>query len=190
MNVPIPMFGRFVLWLAILVMIPEAIAAGETDPLGQDPDYVGASPGLFVFALFAIIVMLILIGMGLVLGFVACGLAAALVGLGMVSASAVYGLARQSPVAGFRALFLLCGAFGGLAAGVGVAYLVAWIMTQPVHHVATPLIGGFAGLTAGLLIAGLFNLAWTGAVDSWKKKRARATHTAITVDMNESGISG
>ena len=164
---------RAILWLALLFVAPETFAAEATDPWPDDPDFVDSSPGLFFFALFALIITLIMIGVGLVLGVVACGLAAAFVGLGMVSASAVYGLLKRSTASGFRALFMLSGAVGGMAAGIGVAYIIAWIFTDPIHRIATPLIGGIAGLAAGLIVAGLFNFAWTRAIEFWKEKRAK-----------------
>lgn len=168
----IPPLPRTVLWLALLVLASQGIMAEEPDPWPHDPDFVDASPGLFFFAIFAIIIMLVLIGVGLVLGVFACALAAAFIGLGVVSASAVYGVLKRSPASGFRALLLLSGALGGLVAGIGVAYIGAWIFTDPIHHVATPVIGGLAGLTGGLVAAGLFNFACGRGIDFWKQKRA------------------
>jgi len=165
---------RILFCAGVLCAAPETIAIGledGPDPHFDDPEFIDSSPGLAFFALFAIIILLILLGAGVVFAIIACGLAAALAGLGIVSASAVYGLAKRSPASGFRALFLLCGATAGLAAGVGLAYIIAWIFSQPVHGWTIPLLGGFAGLASGLLIAGLFNLAWCKAIRFWNEKR-------------------
>lgn len=167
---------RILFCFVLLSSGPNGMSMGlddGVDPYSQDPEYIDSSPGLAFFALFAIITLLLLLGAGVVFGMVACGLAALLVGLGIVSASTVYGLTKRSPAAGFRAMFLLSGAVAGLAAGIGVSYIVAWMIGHPLHGSATPLIGALVGLTSGLFAAGLFNIAWTKAIGVWNKSRSK-----------------
>ncbi len=101
---------RIIITLLLLGIAPECIAigfAGDSAPEFENDDFIDASPGLGLFALFAILILLVLLGAGVVLGIVACVIAAALVGLGILSASAVYGMLRRSTASGFRAMFLL-----------------------------------------------------------------------------------
>ncbi len=84
---------RIILLLNLALLAPEMAAMGiedGSDPHFEDPEFIDSCPGLGLFALFAVIVILILLGAGVVLGLIACGLAAALMAVGMVSASAVY----------------------------------------------------------------------------------------------------
>lgn len=79
--------ARMLICLGFLILVPEMAGMGAedgVDPHFEDPDFIDSSPGLGLFLLFMVIVVLILLGVGVVLGLVACGLAAGLIGLGIV----------------------------------------------------------------------------------------------------------
>lgn len=169
--------------LGLIFLGPEMMAMGADDggdPHFDDPDFVDSSPGLGLLLLFTVVVVLILLGVGVILGLVACILAAGLVGLGIVSASAVYGLVTKSAAAGFRALFLLCGALAGLTGGVGLAFLWVWFTDQPTVGFTIPIVGGSLGTACGLLVALLFNFGWTRAIELWRKSRADKTASLVS----------
>jgi hypothetical protein len=58
------------------------------------------TPHMALFALMFLVVALILIGVGIVAGFLACCIAAVLLGVGIISSSVVIGLLTRRPVAG------------------------------------------------------------------------------------------
>lgn len=93
--------------------------ATERAPCPED-DF---APGLFVFAMLAVAVLLVLVGAGAVMALVCTGIAAFLVGFGIVTASVFAGIETKRPRTAFKVLFLQMGGLGGALSGAGIAWL-------------------------------------------------------------------
>ncbi|MEI9895218.1 MAG: hypothetical protein WDN28_15340 [Chthoniobacter sp.] len=76
-----------------------------------------------IFGLVFLFVALVLIGIGIAIGTIACLAAAVLVGLGVVSSSFVVALRAGRPSAGIRMFLLQCGVLAGIPAGAVCAWL-------------------------------------------------------------------
>ena len=79
--------------------------------------------------LIAVFVALVLIGVGLAIGLVACTLGGILVGLGVVSSSFIIGFRSGRSSAGIRAFLLQCGILAGIPAGAVCAWLAQSFFT-------------------------------------------------------------
>jgi hypothetical protein len=135
-----------------------------------------------IFSIFAIVIMCVLIGVGIVLGCVGVALVAALVAAGVLSSSVVVGIWRGRAQAGWRALFLQCGILAGIPAGM----LCAWVGTQLWQQIDGTLVvilgtGALAGAVGGAVIALFFDIIATRA-HSWlaaRIDRTRATPLSV-----------
>jgi hypothetical protein len=108
--------------------------------------------GFYAVAVFSI-VALVLIGIGIAVGLVACLAAAILLGVGVISSSFVVGLRAGRPSAGVRAFLLQCGILAGIPAGavcawLGHSFLVAYGEGLPIL-----LYGALGGALAGIIVA-------------------------------------
>ena len=103
------------------------------------------------------IVCLILVGIGIAIGLVACGLLAALVMLGAVSTSLVVGIRNGRTADGIRMFLLLCGTIAGVPAGAVGALLARSLFAVAVAgkdgDLPILIYGGIGGGLAGILIA-------------------------------------
>ena len=101
------------------------------------------------------IVCLILVGIGIAIGLVACGLLAALVMLGAVSTSLVVGIRNGRTADGIRMFLLLCGTIAGVPAGAVGALLARSLFAVAGKDGDLPILiyGGIGGGLAGILIA-------------------------------------
>jgi hypothetical protein len=113
-----------------------------------------------LFALMFLVVALILIGVGIVAGFLACCIAAILLGVGIISSSVVIGLLTRRPVAGVRAFLLQCALLAGIPSGILCAWLAhsIWAAAGPGWLIS--LYGALGGAVAGLVIALLLDFTF------------------------------
>lgn len=109
-----------------------------------------------LFALMFLVVALILIGVGIVVGLVACCIAAVLLGVGIISSSVVIGLLTRRPVAGVRAFLLQCALLAGIPSGILCAWLAHSIWSAAGPGWLISLYGAVAGLVIALLLDFIF----------------------------------
>lgn len=115
-----------------------------------------------IILLIFLLVALVLIGVGIVLGMVACLLAALLLGMGVLSSSVIVGFRSRSSAEGIRAFLLQCVVLAGIAAGAAGA-ACAWLGQSLVT--GTPggwpiaVCGALAGAIAGIVVALSLDLA-------------------------------
>ena len=161
--------------IAAVAAAESRMASGATPDAFADEEFVDDdfSPGLFVLVMLALLVFVILVGVGIAIGLAIVALVAALVGLGIVSSSVVVGIVRRRPGDAFRALFLQLGAAVGIVAGVGVLWLMVSLLDLALGLGWVILVGGLVGLASGLAIGLMFNFAWTRLL-AWGVERFRA----------------
>jgi hypothetical protein len=108
-----------------------------------------------IVGLLFVCVMLVLIGVGIAVGLVACAMAALLLGLGMISSSVLVGMRSGRPADGIRLFLLQCGLIVGVPAGAACAWLGSSLAAELQGVVDWQVIigGGLAGATAGGLVA-------------------------------------
>lgn len=142
-----------------------------------------------VIGLLLVCVMLVLIGVGIAVGLVACAFAALLAGLGMISSSVLVGMRSGRPADGIRVFLLQCGVVLGVPAGAVCAWLGSTLATELGNAVDWPVIvgGGIAGALAGVLVALALDLmsrrlqGWAAA----KLERKDAATVSISTTRNE-----
>jgi len=162
--------------LGFLMMLPASAglyAAEDDSSDNYDPARDGPDPGLAVFALTAIVLILILVGIGIVVGTAVVMIAAGLVAAGILSSSTLMGVLTRRPSVAAQVLFLQLGALCGIAAGIGLLALGNYLFAWGLEFGWIALVGGGTGLGAGLIVALLFNLAWTRLL-AWGVERFRA----------------
>ncbi len=125
--------------------------------LAPEDDY---APGLGIFALFMIIIMLLLIGVGVVLAVAGFVILACLAVAGVLTTSMVTGLVAKNPKAGVQALFIQLGGLVGIPAGAFIAYVASKLGEMDFSALWMLIGGGAAGAVGGVVIAGLFNWTW------------------------------
>jgi hypothetical protein len=123
-----------------------------------------------LFGLVFLVVALILIGVGIAVGLVACCVAAVLVSVGVVSLSVVVGLLRGSSKAGVRVFLLQCGCLAGIPAGIVCAWLAHSIFEAYDSSWLVFLYGALGGALAGLIIALLMDVIFR-RVHTWAAAR-------------------
>jgi hypothetical protein len=106
-----------------------------------------------LFGLMFLVVALILIGVGIVVGVVACCVAAVLFAIGILSSSVVVGLLTRGPVAGVRAFLLQCAVLAGIPSGILCAWLAHSILSAAGPGWLISFYGALGGAVAGLVIA-------------------------------------
>jgi hypothetical protein len=172
--------------IAAVAIAESRMASGATPDDFADEEFVDDdfAPGLFVLVMLALLVFVILVGVGIAIGLAIVALAAALISLGIVSSSVVVGIVRRRPGDAFRALFLQLGAAAGIAAGVGVLWLMVSLFDLAIGLGWVILVGGLVGLAGGLAIGLMFNFAWTRAtrwtvarINRWRGKKPEAQAT-------------
>lgn len=102
------------------------------------------------------VVVLVLIGVGIAIGLVACGLLALLIAAGVVSSSFLVGLHSGRSSDGVRAFLLQCGIIAGVPAGALCALLGrSFLESYPGAgaDVMVLVCGGLGGAVAGILVA-------------------------------------
>ena len=106
-----------------------------------------------LFGLVFLVVALVLIGIGIAVGLVACGIASVLLGLGVISSSFVIGLRSGRPAVGVRAFLLQCGILAGIPAGAVCAWLAQSFFAAYGSGWPVLVYGALGGAFAGILVA-------------------------------------
>ena len=123
----------------------------ETEEFEDIEDF---APGLFFFAIFAFVFILICVGAGIVLIVTGLLILFGLIGTGILSASILVGLNKKSFTKGFKTFLVSIATIGGLL--IGMAGF--WILNRISHWwtlKTTLFAGSISGLLAGLVF-GLF----------------------------------
>ena len=124
-----------------------------------------------LFLLVFMLVALVLIGVGIAIGLVACGVAAALLGLGVVSSSIFIGVRSGRPAQGVRAFLLQCGILAGVPAGAVCAWLAKSFFEAYGNDWRVFVYGGIGGAVAGLVVALLLDFS-SRRLAGWAAARA------------------
>lgn len=130
-----------------------AVTAGEvvrTVPVDDGPD-----PGLLIFALLMLAVVMVLIGIGIVIGLLCIACAGAMIALGVLSSSALVALLRGRLSDGCRALHYQTLAVLGVPLGIGVFWLGGTLYGVSLQPRLILILGSAVGVLAGLGIAAL-----------------------------------
>ena len=112
-----------------------------------------------IITLIFFIVALVIIGVGIAVGLVACLLAAVLLGLGVLSTSFLVGFLTRSRAEGIRAFLLQAGVLIGTPAGAAGAWLGLSLFTGATGGWPAVVCGALAGAIAGIVLALLLDLA-------------------------------
>jgi len=117
-----------------------------------------------IFGLMFLVVALVLVGIGVVVGLLACVVGACLVSVGVVGSSLFVGLRRGSP-AGIRFFLIQCGMWAGTPAGAVVAWCLHFVING--HTGGWPILvsGAAGGALAGFIVALLLNAVVTPLLD-------------------------
>ena len=113
----------------------------------------GFAPGLLFAVFFFCAVLLVLIGIGIAVGFACLACAAVFLGLGVISSSALIAIFRRRFSAGLRALHYQVLALVGLPCGIGALWLSCLLFSVHIRHRYILAIGSAIGITAGIVIA-------------------------------------
>lgn len=141
--------------LALLFLLATQLLATDAElPIDPSDDF---SPGLFMIALAAIGVALLLIGCGIVVAAVMAISAAALAGLGIVSSAVLFGMLRRRVSSGLRAFHYQVFALVGVPAGIGVLWLGSYLAGSQLGIGEVVIMGSVAGVGSGLALAFLFD---------------------------------
>jgi len=137
--------------MPFLLMAATAHAAAPVDP---SDDF---SPMMLAFSLLALLVLIVLVGIGIVLAALAAAMVAVLFSLGILSSAALVGLVRGRWSSVVRMILYQGLAVMGIPGGIGIW----WLGTRCLHSSASPaqiLLGGsLSGIVAGLLVAFLID---------------------------------
>ena len=106
-----------------------------------------------LFGLVFVVIALVLVGIGIAVGLVACFIAAVLLGLGVVSSSFVIGFRSGRPAVGIRAFLLQCGILSGIPAGAACAWLAQSFFAAYGSGWPVLVYGALGGAFAGILVA-------------------------------------
>lgn len=106
-----------------------------------------------LFGAVFLVVALVLIGIGVAVGLVACAVAGALLTLGVVSSSVFIGVRSGRPSAGIRAFLLQCGVFAGIPAGAVCAWLVQSFFESYGSGWPVLIYGAIGGAVSGIIVA-------------------------------------
>ena len=106
-----------------------------------------------IIALIFFFVALVLIGVGIALGLVACLFAALLLGTGVLSTSFIVGFLSRSRAEGIRAFLVQCGVLAGIPAGAACAWLGQSLVTGTPGGWPVAVCGALAGAAAGVVVA-------------------------------------
>lgn len=106
-----------------------------------------------LFGLVFLVVALVLIGIGIGIGTIACLIAAVLVGLGVISSSFFVAIRAGRPSAGIRAFLLQCGVLAGIPAGAVCAWLGQHFFAAVGGELPILVYGALGGALAGVIVA-------------------------------------
>ena len=129
--------------------------------------------GMGLLGLVFLVVALVLIGVGIAIGTIACLVGAALVGLGVISSSFVVGVCSGRASAGFRAFLLQCGVLAGIPAGAACAWLGHNFYVAAGNQLPILFFGALGGALAGLIVAVMLDFV-SGRLGSWAGNRVQS----------------
>jgi hypothetical protein len=135
---------------------------------------------MLLFSLVFLVVALMLIGVGVAIGLVACALGGLLLSLGVLSSSVLIGVHSGRPALALRAFLMQCGVLAGGPAGAFVAWLAQPFFSSMDHSTWALLgSGALGGAAAGLFIACLLDFCLR-RLHRWAVMPDKALHpTAI-----------
>ena len=136
-----------------------------------------------LFGLIFLFVMLVLIGVGIAAGLVACVITAVLVGVGMLSSSVVIGLLARRTSAGVRAFLLQLALLLGVPSGILCAWLAHWIFSAPASVWLISLYGAMGGALAGVILALLLDFIFRRLHRWASAKISSSTHREIATPV-------
>lgn len=131
-------------------------------------------------SLVLVVVALILIGVGIAVGLVACGVAGALLGVGVISSSVFVGLRSGRTATAIRAFLLQCGFFGGIPAGAVSAWLALSIFEGQTSDWRIVVYGALSGACVGLLIGFVLDLI-SRKLQAWAQARLQDSRSESTL---------
>jgi hypothetical protein len=126
-------------------------------------------------------IALVLIGVGIAAGLVACALAALLVGMGVISSSVVVGMFSGRAADGIRVFLLQCGMIAGVPAGAICALLATSLVKELQGVVDWPVLiggslcGGLAGITVALVLDMM-----SGRLLAWATQRLKSAPARVS----------
>jgi len=138
--------------IAPIFFLLASAAFGVTEAVPMDPsdDF---SPMLFMIAMMALAIFIILIGVGIVIAVIAAGFCLILISLGILSTAALTGILRRKFSSGLRALHYQVCAAAALPAGVAGFWGISYLFGSEMPFPAILIIGSASGICAGLVIA-------------------------------------
>lgn len=132
-----------------------------------------------LFGLVFLVVALILIGVGMVVGLVACAIFALLLTVGILSSSVVVALLLRRPASGIRAFLFQCAFLSGIPAGVLCAWLAHSVFTAYGSGWIVLVYGALGGAVAGLVIALLLDFIFRRS-HGWISAKLGGTRGELT----------
>ena len=122
--------------------------------------------------LIAMVVMIVLIGVGIGISLFACLIAMALGMLGVVSSSVALGFFTKRPATAVRALLLQCGVLAGIPAGAITAWVGRALLEKVDASWMIAVYGGIGGAFAGALLALLLDFIFR-RTHAWLEERTK-----------------
>lgn len=108
---------------------------------------------MFLFGMVFLTVALVLIGIGVAVGLVACAASGALLSLGVLSSSVFTGVRSGRPSVGIRAFLLQCGVLAGAPAGAVCAWLARSLFESDSSGWPVLLYGAIGAAAGGVVVA-------------------------------------
>jgi len=109
-------------------------AKGQTEQTNRNfttdtEEYEDFAPGLGIFALFALVFILVCVGVGVVLTVLGLLILFGLIGVGILSVSILVGLSKKSFTKGFKTFLVSTTTIGGLLIGL----TGFWVLNKITH---------------------------------------------------------
>ncbi len=138
-----------------------------------------------LFGVVFLFVALVLIGVGIAIGTIACLVTAALVGLGVISSSFLVALRAGRPSAGIRAFLLQCGILAGIPAGAVCAWLGEHFFAAIGSELPILLYGALGGALAGLIVALMLDFI-SVRLGTWTTARVQTLRSSAPQPLEKS----
>jgi hypothetical protein len=148
----------------------------KSAPVEPEPPLLpgaGFDPAPVMFVLAMLLMFLIGCCIALFLAVVSACIATALLAFGIVSASILTAVLGKSVSSRFRTLFLQVGAVSGLLLGILLSLLAGSLLHLSWQDPTRTLISAMIGLSAGLVLAWVFNIVWMRIAGSLSLKLKR-----------------
>lgn len=117
----------------------------------------------------ALVITLVLIGVGIVVGLMGCVLLFIFVTAGVVTSSTVFGILRGNVRAGLRAFWYQCAALGGIPAGLMCVFTAQFLFATCERGAEPWCAGALGGMAGALSLAMMIDFlmrkvaAWLGS---------------------------